>query len=256
MPAPSGQRGFSLLEVLVAVTILGLGLTAILSSQTGLFASVQTTEKLSVAVPLVRCKMNEIEVQLLRDGYPLTDQHEQGECCTDLRDSDFLCKWSIETIELPDASLAEGFEDGEGGDDLGGLDGDAMETVARLKSGEVTGQDAVQSFGSLMGGGGGGGGGILSFVMGFIYPSLKLLYEPSIRRVTVKIEWREGELDRSFDVVQIVTHPQFPTLPDASELEALGGDSGRSGAGTSGTRSSAPVTPTPSRLPPPRRVIP
>ena len=64
MPS-SSARGFTLLEVLVAVAILGLGLTMILSSQVGLFSSASRGEHLTVATNLARCKMAELEVDLL-----------------------------------------------------------------------------------------------------------------------------------------------------------------------------------------------
>jgi len=38
------RRGFTLLEVLVAVAILGLGLTVILNSQTSSFSGAQTAQ--------------------------------------------------------------------------------------------------------------------------------------------------------------------------------------------------------------------
>ena len=61
------RKGFTLIEVMVAVTILGLGLTMILSSQVGLFASVQRVQNETVATNLLRCKMSEIEIELLID---------------------------------------------------------------------------------------------------------------------------------------------------------------------------------------------
>ena len=51
-------RGFTLLEVMVAVAILGLGLTAILSAQTGVFASSAHARNLSVATGLARAAGN------------------------------------------------------------------------------------------------------------------------------------------------------------------------------------------------------
>jgi general secretion pathway protein I len=211
------RRGFSLLEVLVAITILGLGLTAILSSQAGLFASVQTTEKLSLAVPLVRCRMNEIEIELLRNGYPIIDQADEGDCCQDIDDTGFLCKWRIETVELPDPSPAG---DGDGDGD-GGLDdplAEGMDAFTDLKAG---GPDALADGGGMGAVAGmlGGGGGLLGMVMGFIYPTLKGMLESSIRKVVVTIEWQEGNRERSFDVVQIVTNPMLPNPELQSEDE-------------------------------------
>ena len=61
-PTPPGEeRGFTLLEVMVAVAILGLGLTAVLSAMFGSVKGVAHARGISVAVGLARCKMSEIE---------------------------------------------------------------------------------------------------------------------------------------------------------------------------------------------------
>ena len=62
------RRGFTLLEVLVAVAILGLGLTAILSAQFSAVSGVAHARHMSLAVGLARCKMSEIEQQLKVEG--------------------------------------------------------------------------------------------------------------------------------------------------------------------------------------------
>jgi general secretion pathway protein I len=94
-------RGFTLLEVLVAIAILGLGMTAILSAQTGLFASSSYAEKISLASGKVRCRLSELELKLNKEGYPLTDQKDEGNCCNDEVTPGYKCKWKIEKIELP-----------------------------------------------------------------------------------------------------------------------------------------------------------
>src|ERR1044071_3130953 len=96
------NRGFTLLEVLVAVAILGLGLTAILSAQTGLFASSSYAERVSYAAGLARCKTSEIEIKLEKENsYPLVDMKDEGPCCADEAYGGFKCKWKIEKVELP-----------------------------------------------------------------------------------------------------------------------------------------------------------
>ena len=62
-------RGFSLLEVMVAIAILGISLTVILSAQGGLAASNRSAEAMGVASNLARCKMTEVEEKLLKFGY-------------------------------------------------------------------------------------------------------------------------------------------------------------------------------------------
>jgi general secretion pathway protein I len=101
MPCQQKPRGFTLLEVMVAVTILGLGLTLILSSQAGLFASTRRIENETIAGNLLRCKMSEIEIELETKGFQLLDQHDSGDCCDDEEVAGFSCDWKVETVELP-----------------------------------------------------------------------------------------------------------------------------------------------------------
>ena len=60
--------GFSLLEVMVAIAILGLVLTVILSAQGGLAASNRSSANMGQAVSLGRCKMSELEEKMLKLG--------------------------------------------------------------------------------------------------------------------------------------------------------------------------------------------
>lgn len=97
------NRGFSLLEVMVAVAILGLALTAILSAQAGLFSSGTHAQRESQAIGLLRCKMSELEERMLKLGYPEVDTKDDGECCADSNNAadGFNCSWEIQRVELP-----------------------------------------------------------------------------------------------------------------------------------------------------------
>src|SRR6185369_10273088 len=61
---------------------------------------------------------------------------------------------------------------------------------------------------SQFGPGGAGAEGMLSTVMGMLYPSIKPMYEASIRRVTVTVRWKEGPAERDLPLTQFVTNPQ------------------------------------------------
>lgn len=100
--------GFTLLEVMVAVAILGLALTVILSAQTGLHGASARNHTTSLALGLARCKMAEVEEQMLKLGYPEIDSMDEGACCADERRADIQCVWKIERIEMPDPSLTGG----------------------------------------------------------------------------------------------------------------------------------------------------
>jgi general secretion pathway protein I len=221
-------RGFTLLEVLVAIAILGLALTVILSSQVGLLSSAQRARYLTVATSLVRCKMSEVEAKLLKDGYQLTDVNDEGPCCEDEETQGYHCSWKVETIELPDMA-----EMGDASSASG--DGGPLGALLDLKSNLDLdgGMAALSSLGGSFGDG--GMGSLAPLLMSFVYPSLKPMLEASIRKVTVSVTWKEGALERTLDVTQFVTDPQQGGLdPNAAKLlqSALEGQSqGTSTAG-------------------------
>lgn len=205
-------RGFTLLEVLVAIAILGLGLTMILRSQVGLFSGASRGQHFTIATNLARCKMSEVEVELLKKGYPLTDEKDEGSCCGEDGEPGYTCSWKIERIELPEASEMN-------------LDGGADPSdptqgpfAALEKLGVVPGADGKQAAplegpGALQNiaesvGASSMGSGIGPMVMGMVYPSLKPMLEASIRKLTVQVEWKEGSKKKEFVVTQYVTDPQ------------------------------------------------
>jgi general secretion pathway protein I len=218
------RRGFTLLEVLVAVAILGLGMTVILSSQVGLFSSAQRAQALSVATNLGRCKMSEVELQLQKEGYPSSDLNEEGECCEEEDSKDFSCSWKIEKIELPQPASIGG---GDGGtEDPGGLG--ALGALAGAGAGlgsSGLGDGGLGGLASALGGAASMGGtqGMAPLLMSMVYPDLKPMLEASIRKVTVNVEWKEGRTKRDLEIIQYLTNPQQGGLdPNAAkDLENL-----------------------------------
>jgi general secretion pathway protein I len=247
-------RGFSLLEVIVAIAILGLGLTTILSAQAGLFSTSTRGANMTRASNLARCKMSEIEVKMMRDGFPLTDLKDDGHCCEREDDDGFNCKWQIETIKLPNMNQGDG---GTDGGMFGGVTGSGLNLGGFLKMDggfSPTNTSGLNSFGLLgqampgMGMGsssdssggtskGPGLGGLASMALTMVYPTIKPMYEASIRRVSVTVRWHEGLSERTFDIAQYLTNPQqggmLPGMPGfMGDAGALGG---LLGLGTTGT---------------------
>jgi general secretion pathway protein I len=101
------QRGFTLLEVLVAVSILGLGLTAILSAQAGAFASAAHARNISLATGLLRCKMNEVEEHLYKEGFQETDETGTGPCCEGDEMPNMRCTWRADRPQFPEAKFGD-----------------------------------------------------------------------------------------------------------------------------------------------------
>jgi general secretion pathway protein I len=257
---PVGARAFSLLEVMVAIAILGLALTVILSAQGGLAASTNTAGKMSSATTLARCKMTELEEQLLRKGYSEIDQIDtEVACCDDQPSPGFTCDTRVEKVELPKPPSSGAA--GDGGLDLGGFGGLSGAADGGLTNVSSLSLDAgLQGLGAQLVGqtGGKGAADLLNMVMGMVYPSLKPTLEASIRRLTVKVAWKEGPNARDFSLVQYVTSPQRAGFTGQATLfgdggvpldpfaagGATGGATGPAGAGTAtGGGLNAPTTP-------------
>jgi len=226
-------RGFSLLEVMIAVAILGLVLTVILSAQGGLAASNQAASNLGNAITAARCKMTEQEEKLVKFGYQELDQVDTDvPCCEDAEPNGITCDVRTVKIELPNppqnslgdggAGLSLGGADGGMGGALGAITGAAGGSGLNLSmdgglQGFGAGVQAQMGLGgaaALAGGaagamgGMGAGEGLLQMVMGIAYPGIKPLMEASIRRITVTAKWKEGPNARTFAIVQYVTNPQ------------------------------------------------
>ena len=209
-------RGFSLLEVMVAIGILGLAVTLILSAQGGLAATNKRAANMGIAISLGRCRMTELEEKLLKLGYSEVDEIDSSRnCCNDNETPGFTCEWRIEKILLPpppDSTTGDGglsFVNGTDGGFGGGLGGMALGLDGGFPSLDLDaglammGQTLQGQFGSNTG----GALGLLSMVFTIIYPSLKPVLEASIRRITLTVKWHEGLASREFALVQYVTNP-------------------------------------------------
>ncbi len=253
-PRRAAQAGFSLLEVMVAIAILGLSLSVILSAQGGLAASNRAGANMGNAANYGRCKMTELEEHLLKFGYPEVDDLQDGQACCDDDSGQFTCDTRVERVVLPNPASQNSAGDG-GSLNLGGAGGVASAAAsAGLPPGMVNpagGADinldgGLQAIGSQLTSQFGGAGGMLNMVLGMVYPAIKPMLEASIRKATVTVHWSEGPRARELVLVQYLTNPQrggfiagVPQLPGAagSAAPATGGPSQGStlGGGASGS---------------------
>jgi general secretion pathway protein I len=243
------RRGFSLLEVLMAVTLFGAVVTTILSAEAGLVAGNKTAANMSQAIEIGRCRMTELEEKELKLGYPEIEEKDTSQfCCDEKETAGFTCDWRVERVLLPqatslapDAGLSSilggglGLDAGDIGSIASGMSTALASPIGTMMSNPLgTAQldlDAgMQNIGQVLGqsfGGGGGTGmqGLLSLVFSLVYPSLKPLLEAAIRRVTVIVKWKEGKNDRDFTLVQYITNPSRAGLL-AGMADAGLGDAG------------------------------
>ena len=219
--------GFTLLEVMVAVAILGLGLSAIFAAQAGALANVSHARELSQATGFARCRMSEIESDITLNGFAENDIAEAGPCCDNVNDGRMSCAWNVDRPEFPDAKFGELDLDSDldlgskSGSKAGGSGLSALSGLAQGKD-IPQGGDVSQIAEGLM-----GDGGMLdqvtNMLMGIVYPDLKATFEAGTRKITVTVSWNEGSLPQSFTIVQYVTNAKaagvigdIPTADDES----------------------------------------
>lgn len=237
------QRGFTLLEVLVAIAILGLGLTVILGSQVGLFTNAARGQHLTIATNLARCKMGEIEVDLLKLGYQLTDVKDDGPCCGDDDGSEgYRCAWKVERVTLPELPLS-GADAGPPGAGDAGLDLGPIKLLAGLNQpgGNALGDKASPADLAKTLGNAPSPMGLAPMMMSMVYPTLKPMLEASIRKVSVTVSYKEGKFERELLVTQYVTNPQQGQLDPTVAGVGGGGGVGLPGMLGGSTTGSSPM---------------
>jgi len=261
------RRGFSLLEVLMAVALFGAVVTTILSAQAGLVAGNKAAANMSQAIEIGRCRMSEIEEKELKLGYPEIEEKDSSQfCCDEKETTGFTCQWQVERVLLPqvtslagDAGLSSvlggglGLDAGNIGSIASGMSTSLASPIGSMMSNPLGGAQldldggGLQNMGQVLGqsfGGGGGVGvqGLLTLVFSLVYPSLKPLLELAIRRVTVVVKWKEGKNDRDFTLMQYITNPSRAGLLAGMADAGLGGEGGLTTApNTGGSGTASPV---------------
>ncbi len=196
------QGGFSLLEVMAAVAILAVSLTAIFSSEGVALRAGELSTEYNVATLLARCKMAEIEELVASEGLPADHRSGRDDCCEDGEHEGYTCEWNIDRVELPD----DGMMGGEGeGVEAGGAAESLSDTNAQTAAIDM----------AL--GGAGGGDGFTEMALGIAFPILKPAIEDQVRRASVTISWGSEERGRSFEIVQYLVAEQPPAQEDPQE---------------------------------------
>ena len=197
------QGGFSILEIMIAIAILGISLTAIFSSEAGAIRMANRANKTAVAVVLARCKMGEVEEQLAKEGMPAILEEGSDNCCEDANLRDYTCQWKVSRIQLPDSTLDESENPREeavekqASDSSSSKDDQPQDEPSSEKNSSSSILDP-QTFAA---------GDITQLALQYVYPLLQPTIEEQVRRVDVTIQWQEGDRPKSFNVVQYLVSP-------------------------------------------------
>ena len=266
-PRAGSAHGFTLLEVMLALALLGMALTVLIKSAAGNIFNAQQAHMMGVVTDLARGKMYDLEEKLLKDGFTDTEQHEEDLTFSDEGWPSIHYSYKIELVELPAweqlQKLAQGQGSGAGSGSAVKHGSGASSAGASSDSGDSSdgvpagfGASVLGGFMSQIGGlAGFGGGGIgslsgtgkgnadiasglgASFVQSQ-YTMFQQILKDSIRRVTLTVTWQIMGSARDMKVSAFFS--------DAGAMDkvlnGLGSQELGSGAG-SGTGGGTPVPP-------------
>lgn len=189
-----GTRGFTLLEVLIAVAILSISLTSLLSSQMQAMRATRYAQGVTTAAFLAEQQLLEIEWEMKQDGWGDNDKEFEGDFSEEgWPDITYTCL--ADMIELPDYTALQAAAEAA---DTDGAGGGGVGTVDVQDAGE-------QAFDTL----------------GMVWPMVKAAIEQSIRKASCKVVWMDGNVEHDFEVMTFWTDPTQLT-----QLPQLGGEAG------------------------------
>ena len=223
-PVRRAQRGFTLLEVMFGLALLGLGLTVLIKSAASDIFNAQQAHMIGVVTDLARGKMYDIEEKLLHDGFSDTEQHEDDQAFGDEGWPDIHYSYKVELVELPGLDQLQAIGSGEGS--------------AGFENSMLGGM--LSQFGGLGGGGGGKGSADIGASIGgaFVqsqYTMFQQILKVTIRKVSLTVNYHVMGSDRDFKVVQFLTDAAAmdKVLNGMGSQELASGSGSGSGSGSS-----------------------
>ncbi|HRI06342.1 MAG TPA: type II secretion system protein, partial [Nannocystaceae bacterium] len=188
-----GEGGFTLLEVMIAVAILGISMTSLLTSQMASIRATRYAQALTAVAFLAEYQILEVEWLMEKDGgWVPSDRNYEG-TFTDQGWPGIRYKCLVDFLEIPDYSKIRAAKD-------------AKAQAAREKAGGssvVSRSAGDQAFTAL----------------GLVWPMVKAAIEKSIRKVKCTVTWTEGKLSHEMVVTTFWTDPE-----QLSAIPKMGGE--------------------------------
>ncbi|HEX8110706.1 MAG TPA: prepilin-type N-terminal cleavage/methylation domain-containing protein [Kofleriaceae bacterium] len=247
-PAPAARRGFTLLEVMLGLALLGLGLTVLIKSTASDIFNAQQAHLMGVVTDLARGKMYDIEEKLLHDGFSDTEQHEDDKNFSDEGWPQIHYSYKVEVVELPGFEQLQAIIAGTGSGSARSAAGSDGEAAGGFENSMLGGMMA--QFGGLGGGGGGKGSADINASIGgaFVqsqYSMFQQILKVTIRKITLTVNYQVMGSDRDLKVVQFLT--------DAAAMDKVLNGMGANelpAAGSGSSGSNSPPTTKPPTTPP------
>lgn len=206
----SACKAFTLLEVMIALALLGLAMVVLIKSAAGNIFSTEEARMMGIATDLARGKMYDIEEILLEDGFTDTDQSQESEKCFEDEGWPNICySYKVEEPKLPSFEQMAASAQKQAEKAAKEAAGSAGSALGSALGSAATGGFENSMLGSMLGMMGGGkqditaaqGGSLLQSQWSMFQEILKV----SIRKVTLTVKWKVLGRDRDMKVVAFFT---------------------------------------------------
>jgi hypothetical protein len=179
-----------LLEVLVAVAILSLSLTSLLSSQMASMRATRYAEGVTAAAFLADYQLIEIQWVMKKEGWVTEDKMFEGDF-SDLGWDDVRYECLVDFVELPEyGELIRAKDAAEDASTDGGLEPETYDATD-------------QAFDAI----------------GMVWPVVKAAIENAIRKASCTVYWTDGNIEHDFEVTTFWAVPERLT-----QIPELGGE--------------------------------
>ncbi len=205
LPGRGGTKGFTLLEVMVALALLAAALMAMADLAGNALRNHAYARDLSAATLLARGKMAELEQKYEDVGFKDFDEEENGDFADQGRAD---VKWQLALMK-PDADLSADQLVGV----LSGMGGDSTDLIAKLMGG--AGAAGAAASGGAAAGGPTTVSPMAGLLGGFLQSQLTAFGETlkrSFREMRLTVSWRDGKTSHGFTVTThlLVLNPRAP----------------------------------------------
>jgi len=220
----SRSKGFTLLEVMVALSILALALVTISGINATAFESSNYAKWVTVSTLLARGKMLDVEEKLRKDGFGEADRDYNG----DFSEEGYpAIKWqaACREVEIDVNQLMGGLFGGEvKTEDLPAQITDFLGAMRGEGQGDLVDSVAGSDLSKIMGGGG------LELILKQVGDTLS----KSIREITLEVTWKDGTYNESIKFVQYITTSGRLSVPNAAAVLEDPNAPGKRNANTTG----------------------
>lgn len=205
---PYGDGGFTLLEVMIAVGILGMSMSALLTSQVSAVRATRYAQRLTSVAFLGEYAIIDIEWRMAKDGGWVNEDRRYEGDFSDQGWPEVRYNCLVDFLEIPDYNKIRAAKDAKKAEQGG--------TGVQYKD---AGDKAFSA-------------------LALVWPMVKAAIEQSIRKVTCKVTWPDGREKGELALSTYWTDPEklskIPKMGGEAVPGEEGGGGDQSGAGGRG----------------------